>query len=202
MLTVTTPAPDTSLLTLAELRTATGVGNAAVDSDLTILGSRVASAIANICRVASSGATPPTLRLETLTETFRHEECLPKLILARRPIVAVSQITEDGVSLDAAEYEIDAAAGLISRLHDDRPASWPASKIVVAYQAGWETVPDDLKLAASKLAAVLWSEGERVDPNLRSEEIPGVISRTWWVGPSDDPLVPAEVMDLLTPYIN
>jgi hypothetical protein len=91
---------------------------------------------------------------------------------------------------------------MLRRLTDDNETVWPGCKIVVTYSAGWQTVPDDLKLAAVKLAAVLWSEGERIDPNLKRESIPGVIDREYWVAPSGDTLIPQEVLDLLAPYMN
>ena len=202
MLTVTTQATDRSLLTLAELRSAVGVSDGSHDAKLIALGGRLESTIANACRVASDGITPPTFRLETLTETFRLEDNRKQLLLSRRPIVSVTSVVENGEDILAANYEIDAGGGLLSKLSSDYPTCWSFGKIVVAYSAGWATVPDDLKLAASKLAGVLWSEGERVDPTLRSESIPGVIDRAWWVGPTDDPLIPEEIRQLLAPYMN
>jgi len=201
MFTVTTAATNTTLLTAAEARAAIG-GVTATDTQITDLIARVSATIVRACRVPASGATPPTLRLETITETFRLKSRQESLVLSRRPGVAVSSVVEDGVTLDADEYEIDAAAGILYRLSDDDRTCWPGCKIVVVYSAGWETVPDDLKLAAVKLAGVLWSEGERVDPNLKSISIPGVVDREYWVAPSSDTLIPQEVLDLLGPYMN
>lgn len=202
MLTVTSPASDRSLLTVAELRAAVGISDASQDAVLTALGDRAAASIVRACAVVSVGATPPTLRQETLSETYRlksHQNCL---ILSRRPVVTVSSIEVDDVALSATDYEVDASAGLLYRLCGDRIDTWSCGKVVVVYSAGFDVIPDDLKLAASKLVAALWSEGERVDSSLKRESIPGVIDREWWVGPSDDPLIPAEVMDLLSPYRN
>lgn len=204
ILTVTSSAEDRSLLTIAELRAAAGLpsGSGADDAALTVLGNRVASSIVTACRLIRAGATPPTLRLETLSETFRLTCNRPELVLARRPVTAVTSITENGTLLDSSAYEADAAAGLLYRLSSDTRICWPGVKIVAVYQAGWATVPSDLALAAAKLAKHFWAEGRRSDPNLRSEEIPGVISKTWWVGPKDDPAIPGEVLDLLAPYRN
>jgi hypothetical protein len=201
ILTVTAPASDLNLLTLPEIRAAVRVATGQ-DADLETLRKQVAASITRACKIASAGATPPTLRKETLSETFRLKSRQDSLVLARRPIVSVSSVTEDGTAVDADDYELDAAAGLLYRLSGDVRTCWPCGKIVVAYAAGWETVPEDLKLAASKLAAVLWSEGERVDPNLKRDRVDGVGEKEYWVSPSDDPLIPSEVMDLLTPYLN
>ena len=202
MFTVTTAASDLNLLTEAELRAA--VNRPTGDADkITTLGNRVSSAIVRACRVPASGATPATLRSEVLSETFRLKSSQDKLILSRKPVTAVATVVEDGTTLTVTtDYETDSAAGVLIRLSDDNEICWPGVKIVVAYTAGWGTVPDDLKLAAVKLAGVLWSEGDRIDPNLKAIDIPGVMSREYWVAPSDDTLMPREVLDLLAPYIH
>lgn len=200
LLTVASAASDLSLLTLAELRTA--VGDDASDAALESVGARVSAAIVRACGVVAAGAVPPTLRLETLSEQFRFISPRDTLILARRPVVEIISVTENDTTLTADDYEADAFDGLLRRLNRDYPCWWAGGKVAVSYRAGWESVPEDLKLAAGKLAAVFWSEGAKVDPGLRRESIPGVIDREWWVGPSDDPLIPREVMDLLEPYRN
>lgn len=189
---------DRSLLTTAEARAAIGDESA----DVTALINRVSAAITRACRVPTAGATPPTLRLETVTAIYRFKCSHAFLIMPRRPIVSVTSIVENDVTLDTDDYEIDGAAGMIKRLSDDSETSWPSGKITVVAACGWATVPDDLKLAAMKLCGVIHSEGERVDPNLKAIDIPGVESREYWVSPSSDTLMPQEVLDLLAPYMN
>lgn len=201
MLTVTSPAADPNLLSDVEMRAAVGVTGSGSDAALLILNGRVSRAIAAHCRVASAGIAVPTLRQETLTETFRTGMSREKLVLSRRPIVSVTSIVEDGETLTGSDYEIDASSGTLTRLEDDEPACWSWSKIVVVYVAGWATVPDDIKLAASKLASEIYTVGTR-DPNLKKVEVVGVDSREYWVAPSSDPLVSQEVDALLAPYMN
>ncbi len=193
MLTVTTAATDLTLLTLAELRSATGVETGR-DADLTALGRRVAAAITHVCRVPAAGATTPTLRLETLTETFRLKSSQESLVLSRVPIVSITSVVENDETLTASDYEIDGL--MLCRLEDDERSTWAAAKIVVVYRAGWATVPDDLRLAAMKLAASYWTEETR-EPGLRSEEIPGVYSASYQDKESDNPAIPFDVMQLL-----
>lgn len=205
MLSVTTVATDLNLLTSAELRAAIGVEDSSKDAALVTLGKRVSSTIAKACKVEADGAVPPTLRLETLTETFRLKSSHVELVLSRRPAISITSVTEDNIALTAADYELEKGSGILRRLDgSDNPSCWAAAKIVVVYPAGWQTVPDDLKLAATKLAAAFWSEGQKIDPSLKRESIPGVIEQEWWVGPSDDPIIPQEVMDLLNAggYVN
>ena len=198
-LSIAAAAADRTLLTVAELRAAVGIPSGK-DTELAALNDRVAASIVRACRVASAGATPPTLRLETVVDTFRFTSRQNALVMSRRPIVEITSITEAGTALAAADYETDSS--LLFRLTSDEMSPWACGKIVVTYSAGWETVPPDLKLAAAKLAGVFWSEGTRIDPNLKRVDIPGVMEKEWWVGPSDDPAIPQEVLDLLESYTN
>lgn len=201
MLVVTTPAEDPKLLTAEEMRAAVGVTGSGSDTVLATLNGRISRAIASHCRVATAGVAVPTLRQETLTETFRTGMSRERLLLSRRPIVSVTSVVEDGETLASADYEIDAASGILLRLENDEPAAWSWQKITVVYVAGWATVPDDLKLAASKLASEIYTVGTR-DPNLKRVKVEGVDEREFWVAPSSDPLISAEVDALLAPYMN
>lgn len=205
ILTVTTEATDRSLLTVQDLRSATGISSGS-DAELAELGRRVSASIVRACHVRAGGATPPTLRKETLTETFRLDSPREALILSRRPIVSVTSVTEDDTDvLTTDEYETNDSSGILRRLcssYPYQPTCWPhCCKITVVYVAGWETVPDDLRLAGSMLAASLSASTGR-DPNVKRIYIHGVEEREYWVPPTTDPLVTQEVLDLLGPYIN
>jgi hypothetical protein len=197
--TVTDEASSLSLLTIDELRAAVGVTDTSQDVALTALGLRLSASIAKQCGVASDGVHPATLLSETCSEVFRPTRQQQDLILARRPVSDITSVSENGTVLDAAGYEIRGGSGILTRLSGDRFSCFPCGKITVVYEAGFETAPEDLKLAASKLAAALYSETAR-DPNLKRIDIPDVEMREYWVGPSDDPLLSAEISDLLSPY--
>ena len=201
MLTVTTPATYRALLTTAELRAAIGIDDASQDTALATIGGRVASTIARLCGVAEAAPTPVTLRSEGLTEVFRLSRGLDELILSRRPVTSITSVVADAVTLETTEYEVEAASGLLFYLCDDYRTMWTAEKVTVVYTAGWDTVPDDLKLAASKMVTDIYTTASR-DPNLKRHRIEGVGEREYWVSPSSDPLVSQEVMELLTPYVN
>lgn len=210
LLTVTSPASDLSLLSLAEMRTAAGQSDGSRDADVKRIGSRVADAITAACKIAADGATPPTLRQESLVDTFRldrwwgrtsHHDDHYEIILSRRPIVSVTSVVEAGVTLDPSSYEIRASKGTLARLVADVPSRWVPSKVVVTYVAGWATVPEGLKRAAEKLMKFYWSEASR-DPLLRSVEVPGILNKTYWIGAPGDPSIPQDVMDDLGPYLN
>jgi hypothetical protein len=62
--------------------------------------------------------------------------------------------------------------------------------------AGWADVPAGLKWAARKFVqAVLLDDGR--DPMLKRKVTIGVSEYEWWVDPTKDSIVPAEVMDVL-----
>lgn len=207
--TVVTAATDLKLLTITELRRAAEVSDDSRDPDLLALGVRVAEALTGACRIATDGAVPPTLRLETLEDTFRlnkhsgrrqQQVDLEVIHLSRRPIVSISSVVEAGVTLDPSSYEVMAGSGALTRLFNDCPYKWALGKIVVSYTAGWAVVPQNLKLAASKLVGSIWSSP--IDPNERRINLPGVIEKERWVGPKDEPLISAEIIELLGPYRN
>jgi len=202
MLTVTTPAADRNLLTIEELRAAVGVTDNSQDAALTILGNRVSSAITAACKVPAGGVAPPTMRLETLTEAFRfaYTRSHP-LILSRRPVVSITSVTEAGSVVSASGYDLDPNSAIINRMSGDAFGSWAVGLTSIVYQAGWAIVPDDMKLAAAKLAATFWSEGAK-DPNLKRVRVDGVGEREYFYGSTDDPAIPNEVMELLMPYRN
>jgi hypothetical protein len=227
MLEITTPAADRSLLTMAELRAAVGSKNRADDANLKELGLRVSSLIAGACKVISSGGNIATLRKETLTETFRlassgdsvghlglefaafgrHYFVARETIrLARRPILSVASVTECGVALDPnCDYEIESGAGTIKRLRNDRYVNWRPGKIVIVYDGGWATVPDDLKMAAVKAVRMFWATDLR-DPALRAKTIPGVSEVGYWnsmpTGAYVPKQLPDDIMAMLGPYKN
>jgi hypothetical protein len=197
--TVTTAASDPCLLSTSELRAAIGIDDGSKDTALTTLGNQVSSAIARACGIAGDGVNTPTLKQETCSELFRLPKCLAQLRLARCPVTSIASVTIATDVQDEATYEIDVASGRLARLCGDTEVNWPYGKITVAYVAGYATVPADLKLAASKAVALLYTEGAR-DSNLKRESIPGVMEREWWVSPNDDPLLSKEIMELLAPY--
>ncbi|MGE0289268.1 MAG: hypothetical protein AB7P16_23515 [Bradyrhizobium sp.] len=199
MFTVTVPAADPTLLSLAEIRSVVGADFCS-EEDLRSLNASISAAIARYCRVADDGVRVPTLRLETVTEAIRF--CRTReIVLKRFPVTEITSIELDGTDLVTADYELNVANGMLSRLCDDRLTWWSGSKLAVSYKAGHATVPADLKLAAKKLALVMNSESGR-EPGLKRENIPGVIEREYWVAPNDDPAFPVEVQQLLDPFVN
>jgi hypothetical protein len=181
MLTVSVPAPDRNLLTLNEMKSALGIAGSASDDALTVLGLQISDLISAECRVPVDGVKPPTLRSETIVETFRQIKTVHPLILSRRFVGAISSLAKDGVALTASDYEVDKAAGLVSRLNSAGGViCWPSALIVATYTAGFDTVPEMLKLAAITVLREQWAAIKR-DPLLRRERVDGIGEREYWV---------------------
>lgn len=196
-LTISSPNTDRSLLTVAERRAAAGLSSNdnSKDAELNALGGYVDAVITKACNVAQAGAIPPTLRLESVVESFEFKSLQSGLFLARKPVVEVTAVTEAGSALAADGWELDGQA--LYRVSGSARTEWGIGEAAVTYSAGYATVPDDLKYAAIKfMQAELVSKGR--DPMLRRYSIPDVIEQEFWVDPTKDDIVPAEVMAILT----
>ena len=195
--TVTTPATELSLLTIEELRAASGVTDPRRDNELMALGRAASTSIARQCCVVADNTNFPTLLKETCTETFRWASCGP-LQLSRRPVTSIVSVAVNGALHAADTYEIVSGRNLYGLSGDDL-ADWSSGRIVVVYQAGYESAQGDLKLACSKLVTALFAETGR-DPSLKRDTVEGVGAREYWVAPTADPFLSKEIGDLLSPY--
>lgn len=205
MIAIPVPNPDRTLLTIEELRAAAGVpaGDTSQDVTLTIVGDYVSALITSACTLIKDGAIPPTLRLEVINETWRLKSRQQSLIASRLPIVEITSITENGTLLDPADYEV--SQGMIRRVTQNTTAWWPAcggwadpfgGEVFAIYSAGYDVVPADLKYAAMRFVQVEMAQGGR-DPLLKMRRIEGVSEYQWWVDPTKDSVIPAEVMSIL-----
>lgn len=202
-LSIASPNTDRSLLTIAGLRSAAGVEGNASDQALLALGRYVSSVITKACRVETAGAIPPTLRLETVAQTTVLHSCVESFRLLRKPVIAIASVLEDGETLTV-DTDYREIGGALYRRSSGSASHWaPCVDIVVTYSAGWETVPDDLEFAARKFVSEEWHHGDR-DRLLKSKSIEGVSSYEWWVDPTKDQVIPADVMTVLKDggYVN
>lgn len=183
-LTITTPASDLALLTIEEMRAAAGISGGSSDTELRAMERRIAASIMSECNIAVGSGSPPTLLRETLTQTI-YQACGENLILSRRHDVAISSLVEDGVTLTADDLLVDPESGIVNKLCNDYPTWWSAQKIIVTYDAGFTTVPADLKMAAIDFFRTSWQEQGR-DPLVKSERVKvenvDEVERQFWVG--------------------
>lgn len=202
MFTVSTPATSLGILSLAEIKAKLGISEADTsrDAQLTGLNLRIADLIAGECRVPGDGVNPPTLLRETITETVRVTCYQQKIILARRPVVSITSVTELGTALTAEQYEVEASPALLYRLNSDERVCWPEGKVTVVYTAGWTA--SMLRTAALFALSEVYSAESR-DPLLRSETVEGVGRFDYWTGgldPSNGSALSNQARALLDPF--
>jgi hypothetical protein len=197
MLSIPSPNTDRALLTIAQLRAAVGIEDGSKDAELKELGDYVSIMIAQACRVATAPAVPPSLRLETVVETIELDVPKEWINLARLPVTEVNLVVENETTLDSKKYRRDGAVARLQRRFGAVAGCWlHRCDIAVTYAAGWKNVPPDLARAAIKFVQEEWTTGRR-DRLLKRVRVDGISEREFWVDPTKDSVVPAEVMDIL-----
>jgi hypothetical protein len=124
------------------------------------------------------------------------------LQLTTWPLVSVESVVENGTALvEDVDYKIDADMGQLIRLDaNGYPRRWPTFAIVVEYDAGYATIPPDVRGKIVRMVTARYFAGGR-DPSLRSENIPGVRDASWWVATGTDAgNLPPDVLDVLNNY--
>jgi hypothetical protein len=208
MLTVTVPTDDLQLLTPEELRVAAGLESDDTSQDVALAtrGLQASAALAAACGVAKAGydasllplrgEAPRTLKAETLVQTFRVRPNYQytTLTLARWPVLSIVSVTSDTTGLTTDDWELDVPEATLTRISGNETLYWPAGRVIVEYEAGYDTIPEDLKGYASRLVG-LYHQTTGADPNERRVEIPGVISLERWVDTTaTDSIVPEDIM--------
>jgi uncharacterized phiE125 gp8 family phage protein len=190
---VTTPAASYDLTVLETVKTELEITDNAKDAYLATLISQASAIVAAHCK--------RVFARETVTETLRPYCLFGELILARYPVVSIDSIVENNVTLTTTDYEFDSARGTVTRLVNDRPAWWPASKIVISYSAGY-TLLGDLPYGLERgtlnlIKALYWQRGR--DPAVRSEDVVDISSASYR---DLEGHLPPDVAGLLGPYRN
>ena len=193
ILTVTSPASSYDLTTLAAVKTALGITTGDDDTRISTWITQASKRIETYCN--------RVFPVEAVSEVFRLDRGLDKLVLGRAPVTAITTVTEDGEAVVAADYELDAGPGFLMRLDDDEPTDWPAVKITIVYSAGFATIPADIAWACTELVKQLRSFATR-DPMMKREEIPDVRTVDYWVGQvgESSASLPPEIAAVLDPY--
>jgi hypothetical protein len=202
ILTVTTPAQDTMLVSLATAKDELDLTTSDKDARITRWIVEASAAI--------TGYVNRKLRLETVVETFRadayvseapgehfyprettyagtgfSDQPIPGIPLKRYPIVSMASIVEDTVTLDpAADYEVDAENGIVYRLSGTTRIPWTGQVEVFSYSGGYATTDDvepDIQTACLLMLKHRMAAQGR-DPLLQRLSIPGVIDQQFWVG--------------------
>jgi uncharacterized phiE125 gp8 family phage protein len=197
ILTITVPASVRALCLLADVKADLGITDGAQDAYLN-------SEIAAASRVIDAWCGRVLAR-ETVQE-LRRDVYLDALVLMRSPVVSITSVVEDGVTLAAGDYEADADAGTLYRLSSDARTMWRASKITITYVAGYllpsqggRNLPEDIERAA-RLMVVTGARKRGRDLSVRSETAQDVGAVSYLDPREGMEAMPPEVAALLSPY--
>jgi uncharacterized phiE125 gp8 family phage protein len=212
---IVAPAASELLTTLDRVKAELQITTDANDE---VLEAKIAEASSDI-----QAAVGKRLPREDVKETFWHDDAFRPLLpvprfgnpaqttlfLKRTPVSKIASVTVDDVALDPSEYRLDPGAGLLDRLTPDGyPCDWCFRKsVVIAYTGGFILPGQDsrnldfgIEGAVVALVSDYWASRGR-DPTLRSESIPGLIDRQFWVGAVGDPgLLPPRVLASIAPF--
>lgn len=139
--------------------------------------------------------TGMALREQTYTETYDGGDWLIRL--RHRPVVSVDAVTERGIALTAADYNLEDVTGTLVRLADAySPGAWDTGyrAVSVTYTAGYSgsTVPADIAHAVLLQVKHLW-ETQRGPARVFAQGDDG------W-NPTQSYSRPRRVEELLAPY--
>lgn len=128
---------------------------------------------------------------------------LRPLQLSRFPIAdkGIVSVTENGTALvEGTDFIADYAVGQLTRLSvNGFPRRWHPRAIVVQYNAGFATIPDDVVEAVTLMIKDRRAARTR-DSHLRAETVPGVNESQWWITTGSDGAMNPEAAGLLDNY--
>jgi hypothetical protein len=202
--TVTAAASSHDMTTLSVVKAELGITDTNSDEILSRYISEGSAAVENFCN--------RVLVVETVKDQFWPQrdpqfqiaiQGVDQVQLSRWPVISVSSVVEDGLTLTVdTDFVVDAARGSLIRLDSNGyPTRWPAVAISATFQAGYATIPADVSAALIRMVSQRWFAKGR-DPSLRGETIPGVYSAQYWVsaGAGSSGNLTPDVADLLENY--
>ncbi|HVI27618.1 hypothetical protein [Hansschlegelia sp.] len=198
MLTVVTPAASRRLTTVEHVRADLGLDAASPTAEqIERFIDQASAAAARFCR--------RTFARETVLQTVRGCDLRRGVILERGPVASIASVTWNGGALSPAEFEVD--RGVVHRLSaSGERFAWWGSSLAVQYVAGFvlpgengADLPADVERAAILLVGAAFSTQSR-DPLVKSEDVDGLGSISFWVPGSRSMLASPEAEQLLKPY--
>lgn len=201
--TVTTAATSYDLTTLDVVRDELGITDNAKNATLQRYITAASLMAAQYCN--------RVFPAETITDkVLRRRESWPRLLptgaqvlqLERWPLVSVTSVTEDGTALVAGtDFTPVGSAGQLIRLDSNGNArSWCIFPLTVVYVAGYDPIPSDVEDAVIRMVTRRYLSKGR-DPNLKQQNIPGVLEQSWWIATgSESGNMSPDISDILNNY--
>jgi len=203
MLTVISPAAHHRLTTLEAVKNELSLTNTADDAFLSDLIDQASDIVRTWCG--------RSFALEGVRETLHHNRPGASVMLSRWPVASIDAVTIDGRVFDPVNFQAEDGAGIVYRIGADGcTASWPSGRTVIEYTAGYvlpnddnsaePTLPKDIERAAIILVKTAYFARGR-DPLIRTEDVSGIASTTYWVGGfGNGATLPPDVEGLLSPH--
>lgn len=201
ILTVTTPASSYDLTELADVKDELNITNGASDVTLARYISGASTAATQYCnRVFVAETLSETFLLDHMDRFIRSR--VKPLQLARYPLITVLSVIENGILLvENTDYLVDKTMGQLTRIDSNGlPIFWNSLPLVVAYSAGFATIPGDVEDAVIRMVSKRYVAKGR-DPALKQENIPGVREVQYWISTgADSGNMTPDITDLLDNY--
>lgn len=129
---------------------------------------------------------------EKVTDSYRTDACaraIEALWLSRVPVGTIHTVIEDGTTLDAALYEVEARSGQLWRLDTNgKRTCWAAGVLItVQHTSGYTpltTLPHDIERACLDQVKAVFKAAPR-DPTLKSETVPDVYQASYALAGGD-----------------
>ena len=173
------------LITLNEYKTSENLSSLENDS-------RLESLIASISQLVKTYCGNSFIDYVSVdkVEEFSLDYYTPRLQVTESPLISVSTVQErsrygaDYVTLDENNYEyyVDAANDLIVRTSSNGYVDWPQGPgcVIVTYRAGYQAVPEDLKLAVIDLVNYYYKDEYKPRRTIGSSSMTNDPSSTQW----------------------
>jgi hypothetical protein len=205
---VVAPAPSLALVELDEVKAMFGIADTDTSQDV-LLQAQIDSVSAAIDNYCSRTFVRQTYRDQLRNASHWLKQGSP-IKTRQSPIptddtgAPVLAISENGAALDPALFEVELGTGELYRLDSmGNMGFWCSQLIAVDYDAGFDTIPPDVRIATLEWLNARWMARGR-DPAIRSEAVFDVLTVTYadpsasnadsGVGPPD------AVCGLLNPY--
>lgn len=164
------------VLTLGEIKDHLNITSSDYDAEIATKGAAAESALAR--KIGPLQST-------SVTERVRGGR--GQLTLSTRPVISLTSVTPvGGTALTVGDLDVDPESGVIEW---DTSGTFSASRYVVAYLAGWDPLPEDLRHAVLELVAHMWKP--RRGPTRQGAEPEPDATFAW----------PRRVIELVAPYV-
>lgn len=220
-LVVTTPATSNRLTTKEHVRGDLNIKSGKDDVYIDRLIDSVSDAVTQYCeRVFAQQSYTLTLSTDHRPSSSQFWNLRESIPLWPSPVTTVTSVTENAVALvSGADYVADLGpppptppmpAALYRLDSNGNPRTWPRLSIVIAYAAGYTlpsqtkagetyTLPRSLEDVVIRLIKDRYFARDR-DSLLRSESVPGVGDRQYWIDTGKDGDFSPDVREVLDRY--